>query len=64
MGLQHRPDMHENVIQVIFPQTALTIWFISRRFTLLLHCSNKANLSDQLESYQKMSIMDYLWRLN
>ena len=37
-------DMHENVVQVILPQTALTIWFINRRFTLLLHCSNKANL--------------------
>ena len=44
MGLQHRPDMHENVIQVIFPQTAQTIWFINRRFTLVLHYSNKANL--------------------
>ena len=44
MGLQHRPYMQENVNQVIFPQTAQTMWFINRRFTLLLHYSNKANL--------------------
>jgi len=36
--------MQQNVIQVVFSQTAQTVWFISERFAILLYYSNEAHL--------------------